>query len=116
MPRAGGPIAVMLAEHDQGQSLVKQMAEDSEAYKTGATGSGSRWAEAARGYTALLGGHIDKENDVLFVMAERMLSPAEQNELAEDFEKVEVEKMGAGTHERLHAMMDKMVAEFLPKP
>ena len=115
MPRAGGPIGVMLAEHDQGRSLVKQMAQASEAYKSGATGSGSRWAEAARGYCALLRGHIDKENDVLFVMAERMLSPAEQGELAEDFEKIEVEKMGAGTHERLHAMMDKMVAEFLGK-
>ena len=115
MPRAGGPIAVMLAEHDQGRALVKQMAEASEAYKTGATGAGSRWAEAARGYTALLRGHIDKEDNVLFVMAERLLSPAEQGKLAESFEKVEVEKMGVGTHERLHALMDKMVAEFLPK-
>ena len=42
-------------------------------------------------------------------------SPAEQGKLAEDFEKIEVEKMGVGTHERLHALMDKMVAEFLPK-
>jgi hemerythrin-like domain-containing protein len=91
------------------------MAQASEAYKSGATGAGSRWAEAARGYCTLLRGHIDKENDVLFVMAERMLSPAEQGKLAEDFEKIEVEKMGVGTHERLHAMMDKMVAEFLPK-
>jgi len=115
MPRAGGPIGVMLAEHDQGRSLVKQMAEVSEAYKSGATGAGSRWAEAARGYCTLLRGHIDKENDVLFVMAERMLSSAEQGKLAEGFEKIEVEKMGAGTHERLHAMMDKMVAEFLGK-
>ena len=115
MPRDGGPIGVMLAEHDQGRSLVKQMAEASEAYKTKVSGAGGRWAEAARGYCALLRGHIDKENDVLFVMAERLLSPGEQGELAEGFEKIVVEKMGAGTHERLHAMMDKMVAEFLPK-
>ena len=115
MPRAGGPIGVMLAEHDQGRSLIKQMADASEAYQAGATGSGSPWAEAARGYCTLLRGHIDKENDVLFVMAERMLSPAEQGELAESFEKIEVEKMGVGTHERLHAMMDNMVKEFLGK-
>jgi hemerythrin-like domain-containing protein len=115
MPRAGGPIGVMLAEHDQGRSLVKQMAEAAEAYKSGATGSGSRWAEAARGYCTLLRGHIDKENNVLFVMAERMLTPAEQKELAEEFERVEVEKMGTGTHERLHGLMDKMVDEFLAK-
>ena len=116
MSRTSGPLGVMLAEHDQGRSLVKQMAEASEAYKTGATEAGNRWAEAGRRYCALLRGHIDKENNVLFVMAERMLSPGEQGELAEDFEKIEVERMGVGTHERLHAMMDKMVAEFLPKP
>ena len=116
MARTSGPLGVMLAEHDQGRSLVKQMAAASEAYKTGAPGAGSRWAEAGRGYCGLLRGHIDKENNVLFVMAERMLSPAEQSELAEGFEKIEVEKMGVGTHERLHAMMDKMVAEFLPEP
>ena len=116
MPRAGGPIGVMLAEHDQGRALVKQMAEAAEAYQAGKTEAASRWVAAAQGYGELLRGHIDKENTVLFVMAERMLTPAEQKELAEEFERVEVEKMGAGTHERLHAMMDKMVAEFLPKP
>ena len=116
LPRAGGPIGVMLAEHDQGRALVKQMAEAAESYTSGAPGAGRRWAEAARGYGALLRGHIGKENDVLFVMAERMLSPAEQAKLAVSFEKAEVEKMGAGTHERLHAVMDKLVAEFLPKP
>ncbi len=116
MPRAGGPIAVMLAEHDQGRALVRQMAEAAEVYQAGKTEAASRWAAAAQGYCELLRGHIDKENNVLFVMAERMLSPSEQGKLAEDFEKVEVEKMGAGTHERLHALMDKMVAEFLPKP
>jgi hypothetical protein len=47
-------------------------------------------------------------------MAERMLTPSEQAELAEGFEKIEVEKMGAGTHERLHAMMAKLIKEILP--
>jgi hemerythrin-like domain-containing protein len=69
----------------------------------------------ARGYAALLRGHIDKENNVLFMMAERLLTPGEQEQLAEDFEKLEVNKMGVGTHERLHAMMGTMFAEFLPK-
>jgi hemerythrin-like domain-containing protein len=55
-----------------------------------------------------------KENEILFVMAERMLSEAEQRELAAAFDKVEAEKMGAGTHERLHALMDKLAAEFAP--
>jgi len=113
LPRAGGPIGVMLHEHEQGRALVKQMAEAADAYAGGATEAGARWAEAARGYASLLRQHIDKENNVLFVMAENLLSPAEQGELATAFEKVEEEKMGSGTHERLHALMDKLTAEIL---
>jgi hemerythrin-like domain-containing protein len=76
--------------------------------------SGEKWAAAAMQYVDLLREHIAKENQILFVMAERMLSSSEQLELAEAFEKVEVEKMGAGTHARVHAMMDKLLAELQP--
>jgi hemerythrin-like domain-containing protein len=113
LPRAGGPIGVMLAEHDQGRALVRQMMEAADAYGSGATQAGRAWAEAARGYAALLREHINKENNVLFVMAENLLSATEQSELARGFEKVEEEKMGAGTHERLHALMEKLAADLL---
>lgn len=113
LPRQGGPVGVMLYEHDQGRALVQQMAEAAEAYGGGTTEAGSAWAQAALHYILLLRQHIDKENNVLFVMAEQLLSPAEQTELAAAFEKVEEEKMGAGTHERLHALMDKLTAEIL---
>jgi len=46
-------------------------------------------------------------------MAESILSDDEQAELARGFEKVEVDRMGPGTHERLHAVMGKLVEEFL---
>lgn len=113
--RAGGPIGVLLHEHEAGRALVRQMGDAARGTESGLAGSGSRWAEVARGYAALLRGHIDKENNVLFMMAERLLTPGEQEQLAEDFEKLEVNKMGVGTHERLHAMMGTMFAEFLPK-
>ena len=114
LPRAGGPIGVMLWEHDKGRALVREMASAGDAYRNGDAASGPRWALAANGYADLLREHIIKENEILFVMAERMLSDAEQRELAAAFDKVEVEKMGAGTHERLHALMDKLAAEFTP--
>ncbi len=113
MAREGGPIGVMLHEHEQGRSLGRQMGDAADAFSNGMPGAGTRWADAARSYAALLRQHIDKENNVLFVMAENILSAAEQAELVAAFEKVEEEKMGAGTHERLHALMDKLCAEVL---
>ncbi|MBI3484582.1 MAG: hemerythrin domain-containing protein [Acidobacteria bacterium] len=114
MSRGGGPIGVMLMEHDQGRGLVGQMATAGKEYATGDSQAGLRWAAAAADYAGLLREHIAKENEVLFVMAERMLTPAEQQELALAFNKNEIEKMGAGTHERLHAMMDKLLAGLQP--
>jgi len=115
IPREGGPIGVMLHEHVQGRALIKQMVEAAAAYAKGVQGEGLRWAQAARGYADLLRAHIDKENNILFMMAERILTPSEQTSLAESFEKVEIEKLGPGTHERLHAMMEKLLAEVLPR-
>lgn len=113
LPPAGGPVAVMLYEHEQGRALIREMLEAAEAFRGGAAEGGGRWADAARNYAALLREHIAKENNILFVMAENLMTPAEQDELAAAFEKAEAEKMGAGTHERLHALMDKLAAEIL---
>lgn len=113
MIRAGGPTGVMLHEHEEGRALVRQMAEAAEACNWGED-SQRKWAAAARGYIELLRQHIFKENNILFVMAENMLTPQEQEELAAEFDKVEIEKMGAGTHERLHASMEKLAAELAP--
>ena len=113
VPRDGGPIGVMLHEHDVGRSFVRQMLDAGEACAGGDREAGSRWAVAARGYVTLLRQHIQKENDVLFVMAENVLTAEEQADLARQFEKAEIEKMGAGTHERLHAVMDELTAKIL---
>jgi hemerythrin-like domain-containing protein len=114
VPRQGGPLGVMLMEHDEGRSLVKEMQKAAADYAAGRPKSGDRWAIAASAYSELLRQHIFKENNVLFAMADRLLSEADQQELSAAFQKEE-EKIGAGTHQRLHTLMERLVAELLPK-
>jgi hemerythrin-like domain-containing protein len=114
MPRIGGPVGVMLMEHEEGRRLIRAMANAAQAYAAGNTAAGKPWAEAARNYATLLRQHIMKENEVLFVMAERLLSEDEQRQLSEAFEQMEDKKMGVGTHQRLHAKMEKLLAEMAP--
>jgi len=71
--------------------------------------------DAAVDYASLLRAHIAKENDILFVMAEQLLSEAEQTRMVEAFEDVELNKLGAGTHDRLHGLMDRIYAEIFGK-
>ncbi|HXI02820.1 MAG TPA: hemerythrin domain-containing protein [Candidatus Saccharimonadales bacterium] len=110
VPRTGGPIGVMLQEHDQGRALIAEMVEAASAYRRSEADAGARWAGAAAGYAQLLRGHIEKENNILFVMAERLLSPNEQKSLADRFEAIERDKMGEGTHQRLHAKMEELAS------
>ena len=112
--RAGGPVGVMLDEHEQGRALVRSMNESARGFREREATAGRRYADASRRYAALLRQHIDKENQILFLLADRLLSAAEQDELVEAFERVEAEKIGAGTHERLHALMQKLSASLLP--
>jgi hemerythrin-like domain-containing protein len=115
IPRRGGPIGVMLEEHDLGRGFIRQMVEASGQYAAGAAGSGSRWATAGREYAMLLRGHIDKENNILFTMAERILSAAEQNQLSGAFEKIETERLGPGTRDRLQASLEKLAGGILAR-
>ena len=111
LPREGGPIGVMLHEHGQGRELIRVMGETACQFAGGQKEAGLRWADAALAYTELLRNHIAKENDVLFMMADRFLSEADQSQMVSAFEKIEIDKLGAGTHERLHALMDKLYGE-----
>ena len=113
IPREGGPIGVMLHEHEAGRAFVRGMVEALEKFRGGDKGAGSAFVENARGYIQLLSAHIEKENQVLFPMADMRLTAGEQTELAEAFETVETEKIGAGKHEEFHALLDRLREIYL---
>ncbi len=111
--RDGGPIGVMLMEHQQGREFVRKMKEAFAEYKTGKPAAAVPFIQAARGYTALLEQHILKENNVLFPLAEKQLPEAKQSELAKGFEAIEVEKIGVGKHEEFHRMLENLERVYL---
>ena len=84
-----GPIAVMLHDHAQGRDYVKGMTEGIADYKSGNESALSKIYENMRDYIILLRNHIAKENNVLFRMADNALSENDQQELLEEFTKVE---------------------------
>lgn len=97
-PLQGGPIAVMLSEHDLGRSLIRGIA-DGAASLGKDPGAAKQIIENGRGYIRLLRRHIDKENTILFPLADNVLSPQDQEYLQKEFERFEAEETGAGVHE-----------------
>ncbi len=94
IPRRGGPIGVMLDEHELGRSLVRQMSEAVEAYVAGDQTAPQRFLPSARRYIELLTQHIFKEDNVLFPMAEQVLGEDERTSLAHTFERMEQNRGG----------------------
>ena len=108
-PRQAGPIAVMLHEHETGRSFIRGIAEGAAAVGTD-PGAAKRIIENGRGYVALLRAHIDKENHILFPMADNVLSPEDQEQLGMEFERFEAEETGAGVHEAMLKLLDELKA------
>jgi hemerythrin-like domain-containing protein len=81
--------------------------------KTGEPPAAKDFVRNARDYISLLSQHIDKENNVLFPMAERQLSEATLAELSKGFERIEEKKIGVGKHEEFHKMIDQLESAYL---
>lgn len=111
MPRHTGPIAVMLQEHDQGRAHVRAVAEALPAAKSGDPAALARLQENLLGYVQLLRAHIQKEDNILYPMADEMLTPADQQDLAQAFERVEAEEIGPGVHEKYHQLAHELAGE-----
>lgn len=88
MPKDSGPIAVMLFEHRQGRALVAQMAEALDGARAGETEPLARFENAARAYIQLLRGHIHKEDNVLFNMADFMFDTSGCRRLCDQYDVV----------------------------
>lgn len=114
VPRDGGPIGVMLSEHDEGRQFVRGMASASAGYRNGNTNAAAGFTGNARSFIALLSEHILKEDNILFMMADTHLTPEKQAELASEFDRVEREEIGVGRHEEFHRILHTMKNIYLP--
>ncbi len=102
-PTSGGPVGVMLHEHTIGREFVGNMAKSLDAAASGDPAAVEEFCRNAEGYVGLLAAHIQKEDGILYPIADRMMSDADQAELLASFQAVEENHMGVGTHEKFLA-------------
>jgi len=107
VPRDGGPIGVMLYEHEIGRGYVKNMASalEKEDWKS--------FVENATNYILLLDPHIDKENNILYMIADMHIPEEKQKELLEDFEKFEKEEIGEEKHKEFKKILNNLESIYI---
>ena len=102
-----GPLRVMSYEHERGRALTSAM--DETLYRD----DRRDFVMYARRYIQLLTEHIEKENYVLFTMAEEILSDEEDQKIAEAFTEFEQTTVGAPTYDRLRGMLESLASKYL---
>jgi hemerythrin-like domain-containing protein len=94
MPEQNSPVAAMLMAHDQGRAFVRGMEQAAQRTLAGEPAPVAAIAENARGYIALLRDHIDKEDTILYPLAERILSEALRPAMVEAYSAAEAKTPG----------------------
>lgn len=108
IPREGGPIGCMLSDHEAGRSLLRMIAEHLDA-AAGADVDAQRVVrQAATTYVELLRQHIQKEDNVLFAMADQVLGPTEQDAVLTAFDAADHANGTAATRARYVELADEL--------
>jgi len=106
VPGSTDIINTLLEEHEHGRRDVDMMTKaistnmDSEALST--------VVKSSRNYIELLTQHINKEDNILFPLADEHLTDKAQEEILTSFQIVEIEKIGEGKHEEFHKMLHNL--------
>jgi len=85
MPRENSPVAAMLMEHDAGRNFVRQMEEAAKRAIDGLPDQDAAIAENALGYVELLRGHIEREDGILYPLAERVIPEDKRHTINEAY-------------------------------
>jgi len=108
VPREGGPLGVMLAEHEQSKALLGRLVGLIERYVNGESSTLAELRSTFEEYAALLKSHYWKETDVLYPLARRTLSETEAEAVLQGLRKTEAEQ-GADTRARFQQLAETIV-------
>ncbi len=108
IPRHGGPLAVMLAEHDRSEQLLATVASAGRAFAAGDLTALPAFTQAFTQYAEVVKDHYWKERDILFNMAQRVLSPSDAETVLAGIAEVEA-SLGPDTHQKYYAIAHRII-------
>jgi hypothetical protein len=110
IPVEGGPLGVMLMEHEAERNLLAKMSAMLPGFTALSYEERIEFKEEALEYLKVRAEHIWKENDVLYPMGRQVFTEADNAQLLESFAKINREVYGAKAFEKFKAMVSEVEA------
>jgi PAS domain S-box-containing protein len=101
IPKEGGPIGVMLLEHQKEREFLKSIKKSLIENKPEST------VKETKDFAELVRDHVWKEDDTLYPMGKRILSENDASKLVTGFDGIE-KQLGKGVHEKYQELADKL--------
>ena len=102
-----GPVKVLSSEHESGRYFVKELREGLVQLEAGDQRATARIRRALQLYAQMLHKHIAKEEEILFLLAQVLLSDNEMEELGTEFQGAD-EKEAEGSLEKYLEIVDQL--------
>jgi len=109
-PREHGPLAVMLHEHELGRSLVRTLSNSARQREPWNEDDWRHVERTVQAFARLLREHIQKEDRVLYPLAEQRLSTSAKDEVSVLFERFEAAQAGCSQIKRLRELEERLLA------
>jgi hemerythrin-like domain-containing protein len=110
MPQDTGPVAVMLHEHEEGRRLTGGLRTAAEQMKIGDTSASADVVRHVFDYVNLLREHIEKEEGVLYPMAEQVIPVGDMQKVSEEVQRIIEKDEQSGLLGRYQALADKLLS------
>jgi len=105
LPVEGGPIGVMLMEHDAERKLLQRMMAELNNLAEATTAGRQKFAAEGFEYLTIRAEHIWKENDVLYGMGRKVFSDEENTSLLHEFKTLDRQTYGDTAREHYAQML-----------
>lgn len=107
VPRQGGPLAVMLMEHEQSKHVLAELGRLIDGYVGGDVSLLAELRTTVDSYVSLLKGHFWKETDILYPMVRRLTQPGDDERVLAGIAATEA-ALGPDTRARYYALADEI--------
>ncbi|MDP4267783.1 MAG: hemerythrin domain-containing protein [Bacteroidota bacterium] len=108
-----GPIEIILNEHPISKLLLSNLEMSLNKFIDRESGSEELVIKEIRNFICLMNNHINKENEILFLMAKKALSNERQEELYFKLEEYEERTVDSCKIEEFHNLLNEMKGRYL---
>lgn len=103
----------LVADHLSAREYASEIRNLLEAKKGNERELFKAFVPRTEGFLAVMALHFDKEEEILYLRAEDILSDEEMDELEAESEEFEADMLGAGGHEEYHELLGNLSRRYL---